>query len=202
MIVTGLVVLVRKKGLHLHHLQEILQMLFTEASALVGISLMELADVVTDGITCYKVVVDDIKVPSGIYKHVYVVFMCLGAVGAIVSIANHVRNSRLVMERVRELEVSAAKGERGEALSEGRHQMQVYEWELEQLFREQLMLALALMSLLIEGAFPQANPELNLLQWPTLADIPMSVLNCCIVLFGERLDRLVRTDTNAARLTC
>jgi ABC-type branched-subunit amino acid transport system substrate-binding protein len=194
--VTGLVVLVRKKGLHLHHLQEILAMLFTEASALVGISIMELSDVVMDGITCYKVVQNDIEVPSEVYKDVYVVFMCLGAVGAIVSIAYHVRNSRLVMEHVRELEVSAA---RGENLSEGRRQMQVYEWELEQSFREQRMLALALLSLLIEGAFPQANPELNLLQWPTLADIPMSVLNCCIVLFDDgRSDRLVRTDTTAA----
>jgi hypothetical protein len=128
-------------------------MLFTEATQLVGTFLSDLADVITDVITCSRVLSDELPVPSKVYKSVYAVFTCFGAAGVIVSVAYRLYNSRLVMEHVRELQVSEAKRA---SLSEGRRKLQVYEWELAQTFREARMLALALLSLVIQGGFRQS----------------------------------------------
>ena len=191
-VVVGLVVVVRKKGLHLLHLQQILQMLFTEATQLVGTFLSDLADVITDVVTCSRVLSDELPVPSKVYKSVYAVFTCFGAAGVIVSVAYRLYNSRLVMEHVRELQVSEAKRA---SLSEGRCKLQVYEWELAQTFREARMLALALLSLVIQGAFRQSvAPAANALWGHTWcgADLPMTIMNICIILVSGSLDRLVR----------
>ena len=73
--------------------------------------------------------------------------------------------------------------------------MQVYEWELAQTFREARMLALALLSLVIQGAFRQSvAPAANALWGHTWcgADLPMTIMNICIILVSGSLDRLVR----------
>jgi lysylphosphatidylglycerol synthetase-like protein (DUF2156 family) len=78
-VVSGLVVLIRRRHAHL---QAIFMMLLTETGMLVLSICMALGDLATDGIVCNSLLRGDLRVSTAIYTASYVVLLCFGVVGA------------------------------------------------------------------------------------------------------------------------
>jgi hypothetical protein len=143
-----------------HKLRAVLLMLFTEVAELVGTFLFELADLISDAITCFRVLNGSITSPAPCgaertpplgegYKVAYATFMFFGSLGAVVSIAYRIRNARLVAAHVKDL-VSQRALDAGS--TESKTSMQKYQWERSQTYRSITISSLTLMSLAIEGA--------------------------------------------------
>ena len=106
-----------------------------------------LADVITDGIT-YARMDGNVAFPDDGYKAAYATVLSFGVVTTVLSLAYHFRNARLMRASVLEL------SEQGRTASHSlaRRQAQQNEWELAQTHRTKVILSLALLSTVAQGA--------------------------------------------------
>jgi hypothetical protein len=119
-------------------------------SELIGSVSIGLADVITDGISCAKLLHGDVRVPNDGYKQAYVVILCFGVAVTVLSLAYRLRNARLMQAQALELGQQAW----GLSASATRRQAQQHEWELAQTHRTKVILSLALLSVATQGAMP------------------------------------------------
>jgi hypothetical protein len=143
----GVAFLLRKRH---SHLEAIISMLFTEASSLVGKSLFELADLVTDGIACYRLVNGDFKVENEGYRIAYEIIFSFGAAGTVLSLAYRLRNAFLVREHLRVV-LQTGMSDDTAGRSKTRQQEQQQKWELAQIHRSKVESTLALMTAVVQG---------------------------------------------------
>jgi ABC-type branched-subunit amino acid transport system substrate-binding protein len=136
-------------------LEAVLLLVFTEVTELVGSLMLELADVVTDAISCSRMLNGDSQV-SELYRIAYTTILICGVAGTILSIAYRIRNARLVARRVEHLGRSsrtlAARLSDSADVSAIKQQLQKYEWELAQTHRSKVSACLALMTVGLQGA--------------------------------------------------
>ncbi len=170
-------------------------------SELVGSVFIGLADIVTDGVVCAQIVRGVVKVPSEGYTTAYIVILCLGSATTVLSLAYRLHIARLVRAHVRELGEQAAQGRAGKA-SATRRQAQQNEWELAQTHRTKVVLSLALVSVAAQGSLPlqaaQSPSSPGAAVWQEFrrgasAGLPMSVINCRLIVANDVSDKMVRT---------
>jgi hypothetical protein len=118
-------------------------------SELVGSVCLGLADLITDGITYFRLASGDIAVLNEEYKAAYVTILCFGAVTTVLSLASRLRNARRMQAHLLEAEL----GQQGRTFgaSQARRQLQQNEWELVQTHRTKTTLSLSLLSVMVQG---------------------------------------------------
>ena len=128
----------------------------------------QLADIVTDGIACSRLLHGDVSVvATKTYTVVYIVLLCLGVVATGVSVVYRLRNARLMNSSLKELaQISARFIESDSELQrqkskdqlggrqqhDFRRQAQQHEWELAQTHRTKVATTLEILSILLQGA--------------------------------------------------
>jgi hypothetical protein len=128
----------------------------------------QLADIVTDGIACSRLLHGDVSVAATkTYTVVYIVLLCLGVVATGVSVVYRLRNARLMNSSLKELaQISARFTESDSELQrqkskdqlggrqqhDFRRQAQQHEWELAQTHRTKVATTLEVLSILLQGA--------------------------------------------------
>jgi ABC-type branched-subunit amino acid transport system substrate-binding protein len=142
-LVGGLLLFVRKRYRRLQH---VLIMLLTEMTQLVWSICIETADLATDGIACFRVLQSD-TLGKG-YKVAYAVFLCLGILSNVASVAYRLRNALLVRMHVAKL---ADERDAPVGGSERQRQVQSYQWELKQSHRALVVCGLTLMTVAFQG---------------------------------------------------
>jgi hypothetical protein len=152
-IVVGLVLFVRSKHALLH---AIMMKLFTETVELAVVLVMELTDLASDWITCFRVLYGDTRRFQR-YKVPYTLFICLGTLGAAVSIVCRLQVGRKVASHVKEhahkVATHSVRSSRlGSAVSSERGQAQAYEFEIDQTHRALLVSSLDLLTVVLEGS--------------------------------------------------
>jgi ABC-type branched-subunit amino acid transport system substrate-binding protein len=147
LVMGGLALLMRKKRAKL---QAVLMMLVTETSQLVGTVLLELADLATDCITCYRIQRGDVKAATEGYQAAYATVLAFGVVGTAVSVTYRFQSALLVRDHVQALVLRQG---RAEVMSETRLKAEQHEWELAQTHRTKVWLMLDVMTILAQGAF-------------------------------------------------
>ena len=105
------------------------------------------ADILTDGITCARLLHGDVVAPNEGYKAAYVTFLCLGVLTTALSMAYRLRNAHQMQAHVREL------GQQGPKVSASaaQRQAQQHEWELVQTHRSKVSQLLSLASVAAQG---------------------------------------------------
>ena len=144
-VVSGLVVLIRRRHAHL---QAIFMMLLTETGMMVFSICMALGNLATDGIVCSSLLRGDLRVSTPIYTASYVVLLSFGVVVTVLSIGYRLRNARLMHAQLQQV----APQDRAVATGEARRQAQQSEWELVQIHRTKVTLSLSLASVAAQGA--------------------------------------------------
>jgi hypothetical protein len=122
-------------------------------SELVSSLFVGLADILTDGIACARLLNGDVLAPNEGYKAAYVTFLCLGAFTTALSMSYRLGNARLMQAHVAEL----SQQRRKVSASAAQRQAQQHEWELVQTHRTKVILSLSLLSILAQGATPIRN---------------------------------------------
>ena len=143
-VVSGLVVLIRRRHAHL---QAIFMMLLTETGMLVLSICMALGNLATDGIVCNSLLRGDLRVSTAIYTASYVVLLCFGVVVTVLSIGYRLRNARLMHAQLKQVVPQG----RAVATGEAQRQAQQCEWELVQTHRSKVTLTLSLASVAAQG---------------------------------------------------
>jgi lysylphosphatidylglycerol synthetase-like protein (DUF2156 family) len=143
-VVSGLVVLIRRRHAHL---QAIFMMLLTETGMLVLSICMALGNLATDGIVCSSLLRGDLRVSTPIYTASYVVLLCFGVVVTVLSMGYRLRNARLMHAQLQQVAPQGPAVATGEA----RRQAQQSEWELVQTHRTKVTLTLSLASVAAQG---------------------------------------------------
>jgi hypothetical protein len=143
-VVSGLVVLIRRRHAHL---QAIFMMLLTESGMLVLSICMALGNLATDGIVCNSLLRGDLRVSTAIYTAAYVVLLCFGVAVTVLSIGYRLSNARLMHAQ---LQLVVPQG-RAVATGEAQLQAQQSEWELVQTHRTKVTLTLSLASVAAQG---------------------------------------------------
>ena len=118
---------------------------------LVGSVFFGLADVITNGVVCSRLLHGELAVPNEAYKTGYAAILCLGVVTVVTSIAYRLHNAMLVRAHVLEV------GRQGLNESEARRRMTLFEYELEQTHRTMVVLSLSLLTVLTQGAVLQVS---------------------------------------------
>jgi hypothetical protein len=113
----------------------------------VGSVAIGLADLITDGIACSRLLHGDVAIDDEGYKTAYVTFLCLGVVTTAISLAFRLRNALLM--RAHALKLSQQR--RALSGSAARRQAQQHEWELAQTGRTMVVLSLALVNVASQG---------------------------------------------------
>jgi len=136
---------------------------------------LQLADVITDGIACSRLLHGDVSVAAPkTYTVVYIVLLCLGVVATGVSVAYRLRNARWMNSDLKELgQISARFTESDSGLQrqksivrlggrrsscrqqrdvDVRRQAQQHEWELAQTHRTKVSATLEVLSIFFQGA--------------------------------------------------
>jgi hypothetical protein len=169
-------------------------------SELVGSVCIGLADILTDGIACARLVHGDVAVPNEGYKTAYVSVLCFAVVTTVISMAYRFHNARAMRAHV--LKLSEQQGGTAKS-SAARRQAQQNEWELEQTHRTKIILSLALLSASVQGSMPAASCiygpssfgatlRRNSTQ-QSCAGVPMSILNGWLVFVNDEHDKMVRS---------
>jgi len=115
------------------------------------------ADTVTDGIACGRLLHGDVDVPNEGYKKAYVVILCFAVVASLLSMVYRLHNARLVRAQLLKL---GQQGRAGFSTSDVHRQLQQNEWELTSTHRAKVILSLALLSVALQGAM-QLRDALN-----------------------------------------
>jgi hypothetical protein len=111
---------------------------------------MELADLITDGVTCYRLIRGDVTGSNETYEAVYIALLCFGAATTVVSIAYRLRNASLMHRNLHKLSTQPQPvGAVSSSLV--RQQSQQHEWELTQTHRTKVTAALTIMSIVVQG---------------------------------------------------
>jgi uncharacterized membrane protein len=113
---------------------------------------LECVDFATDAIACSRVLRGNVKASSELYKVAYVTVLIFGTVGIVVSVAYRLRSAALVRAHVHMLALKDLQ-RCAEVISEARRGATEFEWELEQTHRTKVSLSLALMTVVLQGAF-------------------------------------------------
>ena len=202
-VVGGMALTMRRKRAQL---QAIIVMLLTEMGMLVFSICSALANLITDGIVFGLLLRGELEVSSEIYTAAYATILCFGVVSTTLSLGYRIRNARLMRAQLQQLaaENGASEGRRqGKTkqdhvvvISEVQLQLQQTEWELVQTHRTKVTLSLSMMSVVTQGARAlracvcehQAHPL------PYAAELPMSVLNCCLIFVEGSTDKTVRVS--------
>jgi hypothetical protein len=100
LIIGGLIVFMKKKYKGLEH---ILVMVVSEMSKLASTILLDSVNLITDGISCYRILDGSRIVVSSGYRASYAIFMCLASLTSVVGIFYRVRNAVLVQRHANEL---------------------------------------------------------------------------------------------------
>jgi hypothetical protein len=143
-VVSGLVVLIRRRHAHL---QAVFMMLLTETGTLVLSISMALGNLATDGIVCNSLLRGDLRVSTPMYTASYVVLLCFGVVVTVLSIGYRLRNARLMHAQLQQVVPQG----RAVATGEAQRQAQQSEWELVQTHRTKVTLTLSLASIAAQG---------------------------------------------------
>jgi hypothetical protein len=149
------------------------------------------ADVVTDGITCARLLHGDIPVSNERYTVAYVTILSFGVAATVLSLAHRFRNAVLLREHL--LEVGQLR--RKVTLSGARRQAEQHEYELVQTHRTLVILSLSLLSVMAQGTAPRLTHSLaccGSISARMHAGLPMSLLNICLVFVEESSDKMVR----------
>ena len=134
---------------------------------------LQLADVITDGIACSRLLHGDVSVAATkTYTVVYIVLLCLGVIATGVSVLYRLRNARLMNSSLKELGRNSARFTISARFTESdselqrqnskdrlggrqqhdfRRQAQQYEWELAQTHRTKVSATLEVLSILLQG---------------------------------------------------
>jgi hypothetical protein len=191
--------LVRKRHADL---EAIMVMLLTEMGMLVFAICTALANLVTDGIVFSHLLHGDFKVSNEAYTAAYATLLCFAVVATALSLGYRIRNARLVKAQLQQLGPPGQPVAASSA-SAARRQLQQHEWELVQTHRTKVTLSLSLMTVAAQGARSHYDmracahkPRGHL---PRFADLPMSVLNFCLIFVeGFRADNRVDKTVRAA----
>jgi hypothetical protein len=187
-VVSLLVVLARRKR---RHLEAILVMLLTEAGQMVFGVCMAIANLVTDVIVFDLLLRGRLKVSSEIYLAAYATILCFAVVITVLSMGYRLRNALLVRTQLEQL------GLQGQAVSskEAHRQAQQHRWELSQTHRTKVTLSLALLSVALQGAPLTACfcVRSQRTMHRVCADLPMSVMNICVIFVEDSADKMVRS---------
>ena len=132
------------------------------------------ADTVTDGITCGRLLHGDVVVPNEGYKKAYVVVLCFGVVASLLSLGYRLHNARLVRAQLLKL----GRQGRAESTSDARRQLQQNEWELTSTHRAKVILSLALLSVVLQGAM-QRRDALNARSLHGVAPVRLRQMQGC-----------------------
>jgi hypothetical protein len=97
-LIGALLIFVKK---HQQQLQHVFALIFTEATELVGSTVMEIADMATDAFACYQVLTLDLGLVP-LYKTAYLVIMCIATVTGVMSIVYRVRNANSMRAHLKE----------------------------------------------------------------------------------------------------
>jgi hypothetical protein len=143
-VVSGLVVLIRRRHAHL---QAIFMMLLTETGMLVLSISMALGNLATDGIVCNSLLRGDLRVSTPIYTVSYIVLLCFGVGVTVLAIGYRLRNARLMHAQLQQVVPQG----RAVATGEAQRQAQQSEWELVQTHRTKVTLTLSLASVAAQG---------------------------------------------------
>lgn len=133
----------------------------------------QLADIITDGIACSRLLHGDVSVAATkTYTVVYIVLLCLGVIATGVSVLYRLRNARLMNSSLKELGQNSARFTISARFTESdselqrqnskdrlggrqqhdfRRQAQQYEWELAQTHRTKVSATLEVLSILLQG---------------------------------------------------
>ena len=133
----------------------------------------QLADIITDGIACSRLLHGDVSVAATkTYTVVYIVLLCLGVIATGVSVLYRLRNARLMNSSLKELGRNSARFTISARFTESdselqrqnskdrlggrqqhdfRRQAQQYEWELAQTHRTKVSATLEVLSILLQG---------------------------------------------------
>ena len=122
-------------------------------SELVGSVCIGVADLITDGIACTRLLRGDFPVGEK-YETAYVTILCFGVVTTVLSVTYRLRNARLVRAHLRKLGEQGLQGRSVVRASASRRQAQQHEWELGQTHRTKVILSLALLSVAAQGTMP------------------------------------------------
>ena len=152
-------------------LQHILLMLMTEVGKLVGSLVMETVDLVTDWISCFRVLRNEGIVASDEYTVAYAMFTGLGTLSTMFSLFYRVRNGLLVQKHALKLARVNAQDLHSEKDS-GTHVAQSYEWELTQSKRALVICGVEILTSVVQG-------------------IPMTVMNTILILGHGISDRML-----------
>ena len=121
---------------------------YVQVTELVGSVCIGLADLITDGVTCVRLLNGDVAVPNEGYKVAYVAILSFGVVTTMMSLAYRFRNARLVRANMLELDQTLE----AVSVSAARKQAHQNEWELGKTHRDRVISSLALLSVGAQGA--------------------------------------------------
>jgi hypothetical protein len=186
----GLVVVVRRRRAQL---QAILLMLLTEVGQLVLSLCMAIANLATDGIVYDSLIRGDLRVSSDIYLAAYATILCFGVVATALSMGYGISNACLVRTQLQQL----APLDQALAANEAHRQAQQHDWELVQTHRTKVTTSLSLMSVAVQGMAAKRELVRASASSPCTADLPMSILNCCLIFFEDSTDKAVRAPLAA-----
>jgi hypothetical protein len=128
---------------------------------LVGSVCIGLADLITDGVTCVRLLNGDVAVPNEGYKVAYVTILSFGVVTTMMSLAYRFRNARLVRANMLEFDQTLE----AVSVSAARQQAQQNEWELGKTHRDRVISTLALLSVGAQGRCGTVACELRAFPW-------------------------------------
>jgi hypothetical protein len=176
-------------------------LLLCQVSELVGSIFLGLADIITDGIACSRLLHGKIEVPNEEYKMAYVTILCFGVVTTALSVAYRLRNAHMMRAHMFEL----GKADEAAKLSESQRHAQQHEFELSQTHRTKVVLSVGLLNVAAQGALPHISQAQELGPLPLrccrcatrvrvlLAGLPMSIINCFLIFIYNVHDPMVRT---------
>ena len=158
----------------------------------VGFRLDMMLHWIADAVVCSRLLNGDISIRSETSVAAYLIILCFAAVATAISVVYRIRNAVLLHSRMKDV-VSQQGVPR--VATEARKQVERFEWELVQGTRTKVTLALALMTLAVQGARRMSDCVTRTVSLRTIvcsADLPMSVMNICMVFIENNTHRVVR----------
>jgi hypothetical protein len=188
-VVIGVVVVVWRNR---KRLQAIILMLLTEVSQLVLSGCMSLASLVTDGIVFDTLLHGGHKISTEIYTAAFATVLCFGTITTALSFGYRIHNARGIQAQLHRLDPRA----QGVAAKVAHRQAKQHQWELLQTDRTKVTLSLSLMTLMAQGVLAPnlAYSDGRVRFRDALADLPMSLLNGCLIFFEDIVDKKVRAS--------
>ena len=176
----------------------ILSRMMKEMGILFFMTTLELSDLLTDGLSCFKVISQDSYGSFG-YKATYVLFFILGLMAALVSLFFRLQNANAIRLHLRDVEISTHANRDSHNEHSQQRSLAEYEWDLERMSRSLRIYAMDAISVLVED-LPFAVLNLWIIFVLDISDrtIMASLLISCLLL-GKKLNCIGKANTTLER---